>query len=136
MQTKSKNGRLEQYRRNLEKFREEIVAKMQRVASNGREENFWAGEPSDSADVALKSYTKEFLYKLSDVERRQLLEIEAALRRIREGSYGECIECGSVVPPKRLDVIPWAARCTPCQEVFEQLQESIEGEEAEQAANF
>lgn len=38
-------------------------------------------------------------------------EVEAALKRIEKGTYGFCVECGKLIPEKRLEAIPWAARC-------------------------
>ncbi|MBI4456469.1 MAG: TraR/DksA C4-type zinc finger protein [Acidobacteria bacterium] len=132
-----KKVQLQKYRQHLQKVREEIIAKMQRATSNGREVRISA-EPSDSGDLALSSYMKEFLYKLNEVERCRFLEIETALERIREGSYGQCVDCGSPLPIKRLEVLPWASRCTACQEKLEQLQQEEEAErgDQEEAANF
>lgn len=129
-----KKTQLDKYRNHLQKAREEILAKMNRIASDGRDENIW-GETNDSGDLALSCYTKEFLYNLSDVERRQFVEIEAALARIEEGTFGQCVDCGKPVPVKRLEVVPWASRCTACQETFELSQEEEE-EKQEEVANF
>ena len=131
-----KKAQLAKCRRHLQQVREELIAKIRRAYSNGRDEKISA-EPSDSADLALSSYTKEFLYKLSDVERVQIVEVESALNRIDDGSYGECIDCGNPVPPRRLEIVPWACRCTACQELFEQSQQEDAREaQAEEAANF
>lgn len=127
-----KKSQLGKYRHQLQKAREQIVTIIQRVASDGRDEKLW-GETNDSGDLALGSYTKEFLYKLSDVERSQFVEIDAALQRIDEGSYGKCVDCGTPLPDKRLAVVPWASRCTPCQELFERSQEEKAEAEAELA---
>ncbi|HEV8132055.1 MAG TPA: TraR/DksA family transcriptional regulator [Acidobacteriota bacterium] len=122
-----KKSQVGKYHKHLEQVRDQIVAKMQRTANDGRDETLLA-ETNDSGDLALSSYTKEFLYKLSNVERGQFVQIEAALRRVQEGTYGECIDCGNPLPTKRLDVIPWASRCMACQEIFEQLQAEQEEE--------
>lgn len=45
---------------------------------------------------------------------------EAALRRIAEGSYGICRDCGDAIPQARLFAIPVALRCSACQRVYEQ----------------
>lgn len=45
-----------------------------------------------------------------------LRDVRAAQARIRDGSYGICIECGEAISPKRLEALPWAARCIGCQE--------------------
>ena len=45
-----------------------------------------------------------------------LTAIEEALNRLRDGTYGLCIDCGQPIPEKRLEAIPWAVRDRTCQE--------------------
>jgi len=45
-----------------------------------------------------------------------LRDVRAARARIRDGSYSICIQCGEAISPKRLEALPWAARCIGCQE--------------------
>ncbi len=71
------------------------------------------------ADRATESYTKEFLYRLSDTERARLKLIDEALERMDEGIYGECRECGDRIPDPRLKAVPWASLCIKCQEEVE-----------------
>jgi DnaK suppressor protein len=52
----------------------------------------------------------------------ELREVEAALLRIKEGTYGECVECGNNIPYGRLAANPSAARCIACQEKLEASQ--------------
>ncbi|GCE28967.1 hypothetical protein KDA_44510 [Dictyobacter alpinus] len=53
-------------------------------------------------------------------EQTKLDEVNAALKRIEDGTYGHCIVCGKVIPEKRLEAIPWAPRCIEDEEAFEQ----------------
>jgi RNA polymerase-binding transcription factor DksA len=62
---------------------------------------------------------KEFALILFDRGLRRLREITAALRRIEEGSFGDCADCGRDIPGARLAAIPWASRCVRCQETRE-----------------
>jgi DnaK suppressor protein len=48
-----------------------------------------------------------------------LTEIKSALERIADGTFGICDECGSRIPAKRLDALPWAHLCVSCQENVE-----------------
>ncbi|MBV8302553.1 MAG: TraR/DksA family transcriptional regulator [Candidatus Dormibacteraeota bacterium] len=41
-------------------------------------------------------------------------EIDSALLRLREGTYGRCTSCGNPIPAARLELVPWAALCVPC----------------------
>jgi DnaK suppressor protein len=49
----------------------------------------------------------------------ELAQVDAALARIKEGSYGICLECGAAIPLARLDAYPMAARCIACQQRLE-----------------
>ena len=51
-----------------------------------------------------------------DRESNLLRDVNAALRRIHDGSFGSCIQCESAISPKRLAAVPWAPRCIQCQE--------------------
>jgi DnaK suppressor protein len=62
------------------------------------------------------------------MERRKLRLIDAALRRLDRGEFGICDECGSPVPEKRLDAIPWAACCVPSQDQLDS-RDDAEGDE-------
>lgn len=46
----------------------------------------------------------------------QLASIRAALERIKAGTYGTCVECGSAIPPERLEFAPDTAYCMPCKQ--------------------
>lgn len=50
---------------------------------------------------------------------QQRSEVEAALARIEDGSYGTCVDCGQPIPDARLEVRPEAARCVADQEKYE-----------------
>lgn len=53
-------------------------------------------------------------------EQALLTEVEAALKRIEDGTYGFCVDCGEPIPEKRLEAIPWASRCVKDQARLEQ----------------
>ncbi|SNY24853.1 TraR/DksA family transcriptional regulator [Paractinoplanes atraurantiacus] len=48
--------------------------------------------------------------------RQSLDQISGALRRIAEGTYGTCEKCAASIPPERLEVLPHARFCVPCQQ--------------------
>jgi DnaK suppressor protein len=54
-----------------------------------------------------------------DRESKLLKEVQAALKRVEEGSYGTCLRCEEEIPEKRMKAVPWAAYCVPCQETIE-----------------
>src|SRR5438445_2737327 len=53
-------------------------------------------------------------------EQALLTEVKAALKRIEDGTYGRCVVCGQPIPEKRLEAIPWAARCVKDEQALEQ----------------
>jgi DnaK suppressor protein len=52
-------------------------------------------------------------------DRSELAAVQAALRRIADGTIGACIDCGATIPYPRLQAQPEAARCIACQSTFE-----------------
>lgn len=73
----------------------------------------------DPVDKAANSYTKEFLFSLSNKERNEIQMIDDALVRIEEKRFGDCVVCGDAVDRKRLEAVPWAKHCLSCQEKIE-----------------
>lgn len=68
------------------------------------------------ADMATDLYNREFSLELAEGERERLFNLEEALKRIDEGSYGRCDSCGGAIPKQRLKVLPQAKHCIKCQE--------------------
>jgi DnaK suppressor protein len=64
-------------------------------------------------------YASERDLAIQNVDRETILlrDVTGALRRIRDGSFGTCIECELAISPKRLAAVPWASRCIQCQEI-------------------
>jgi len=54
-------------------------------------------------------------------DRQKLRQIDAALERIHAGEFGVCQECAEAMPRRRLEAIPWAPYCVPCQEQLVEL---------------
>src|SRR5688572_9478892 len=68
----------------------------------------------DEVDAALETAAGEASSQLAEVESRELLEIENALTRIGEGSYGKCESCEKAIAPARLQALPYATLCIKC----------------------
>jgi DnaK suppressor protein len=66
------------------------------------------------ADTATETVDREIDYTLEATDGRLLAEIDAALRRIEEGTYGICVNCGAQIAPERLEAVPWATLCIEC----------------------
>jgi RNA polymerase-binding protein DksA len=71
------------------------------------------------ADTATETYDRELDYTLEENSGHVLAEIDAALKRIEEGTYGICTNCGKEIPVDRLEALPWATLCIDCQRGLE-----------------
>ena len=70
--------------------------------------------PADSEDQALELENQEALEVIGKTETTEIRQIEAALKRIFEGTYGTCAKCGEPIDPRRLKALPTAATCISC----------------------
>ena len=68
----------------------------------------------ESGEGSTTAVDRERDLALSAQARAEVVEIDVALDKIDEGSYGTCDRCGKNIPKARLDVIPWAALCVSC----------------------
>ncbi len=107
----------EKFRRLLEEKKSSLSAEIAKTRS--AEEETTEESTQDIADKAVSSYTREFLYSLTDGERGTLLHIDDALGRIEDGNYGFCMNCNVTMTEKRLNAVPWAPYCLDCQELSE-----------------
>jgi DnaK suppressor protein len=74
----------------------------------------------DPIDVALDTEYAEINCELAETETRELAQIERALERVREGSYGVCEHCGRKIPVARLQAVPHASMCIQCRRLVEE----------------
>ena len=69
----------------------------------------------DMVDAALDNVQDEISSQLAEVESRELIRIENALEKMRQGEYGLCEHCGTNIPLARLNALPYATLCIKCQ---------------------
>ena len=67
------------------------------------------------ADVASDNYEVEFSLGRASDEQDILYTIDEALKRVEDGSYGSCTQCGKRIPKKRLNALPHTELCIACQ---------------------
>jgi RNA polymerase-binding protein DksA len=70
--------------------------------------------PADSEDQAIELENQEALEVIVKTETAEIHQIQAALTRISEGTYGTCAKCGEPIDPRRLKALPTAATCISC----------------------
>jgi|SRR5581483_749982 len=74
---------------------------------------------ADVFDASLLAIERESSARTLEQDFRLLRQVEAALDRLRDGTFGSCDNCQAEIAPKRLRAIPWATRCVSCQESVE-----------------
>jgi|SRR5438270_7053190 len=80
--------------------------------------NFKA-ESGDSVDVAFDSGSEEISTQLAELEARELNQIERALARMKQGTYGLCEHCQCKIPVARLNALPYSTTCIDCKREME-----------------
>jgi RNA polymerase-binding protein DksA len=70
--------------------------------------------PIHMADIGSDNFEQDFTLSLLENEEGTLEQIEKALVRIEDGTYGNCENCGAAIPRARLQAIPYAMRCVEC----------------------
>ena len=108
---------IQQFRWKLESRREDAVRLLGRLASETRALD--VDSPQDTGDQSIGSVAKESLFRQTSRRGHLVRMIEAALRRIADGTFGVCVACGDDIPRKRLEALPWTDCCLRCQEIVE-----------------
>jgi DnaK suppressor protein len=106
------NGRF--HRDNLLALRARLLGDVNQMADAALKDSNAVRMPSEMADIGTEAYEQELTLDLLCNEKEVLEQIEAALERIADGSYGRCEACGKSIPKARLDAIPYAALCVKC----------------------
>lgn len=73
----------------------------------------------DAADFAFDSGSGELSSQLAELEARELAQVERALERLKQGTYGICEGCGKRIPVARLNALPYSTFCIHCQRELE-----------------
>ncbi|MBE0604122.1 MAG: TraR/DksA family transcriptional regulator [Deltaproteobacteria bacterium] len=113
----------------LLKMREDLVHEIARRSKATTEPG--AQDIGDILDSVSEERTRELDIILTDREKRKLLQIDDALDRIEDETYGQCEDCGTKIPRARLKVLPFAKFCVECQEKNER-EEKYTREEPEE----
>jgi len=112
-----KNGsksKFASYQRVLESKAEEVRSSMS--AQKAAQVVARLDIPSDEGDLSQQHHEEWIFLNRNTIDSKLLREISGALRRIEQGTYGECRECGEPISIKRLEAVPWARYCVTCQE--------------------
>lgn len=107
--------------RTIEERREALREEIRREVAKARAEPYAeiAGSTHDSGDEALADLVADIGQAEVTRDLGELRELGAALKRIADGSYGTCVDCGADIGLERLRAQPGAARCVECQQRHE-----------------
>ncbi len=106
--------------RNVNEFEDEALKKSRLDAAGDL-----SSMPIHMADIGTDNYEQEFALGLMDSERKLLKEIDEALERIEQQTYGICEGTGKPIPKVRLEAQPWARYCV---EYARKLEQGLEPE--------
>lgn len=109
----------------LEERRREIMDQVQEKIRDARTES--PNSPTqgvlDAVESSEADIQDEIEFALIQMKAETLNKIEEALRRLEEGTYGYCFECGEEISERRLRALPFAVRCKDCEERRETVQQ-------------
>lgn len=105
------------YEKRLRQEQDMLLRSMKSAVEQGRDAGM--DDTQDVADQAVASYQKEFLFSQGTNGHAQMQLVRQALERLRDGSFGECQNCGETIGAKRLEALPWTPFCIACQEKVE-----------------
>jgi len=110
-----------EFRTLLQAQRRQLLGEVrEKIAASGETLGF-VNQSKFTDDDAIADAAAQMDVAMVVRESRELQDIEAALARIEDGSYGNCADCGDEIARARLKAYPMAARCLPCQEKRERL---------------
>ena len=120
-QGRMSEARFEELRGLLEERRLEIIAELHHKMRDVRDEN--AAGPvqgvRDEAEISEAEIQDDIEFALLQMKAETLQKVADALHRLEEGTFGYCQECGTEIAERRLRALPFAARCTACEEARE-----------------
>ncbi len=127
--TPMKKAELEQYRKRLRELHARLSGDIEQLADEAlnRSRRDTSGDlssvPIHMADIGSDNFEQDFTLSLLESEEATLEKIDAALVRIEEGTYGQCLNCGVAIPRQRLRAIPYVECCVECAKKQEQGEE-------------
>jgi DnaK suppressor protein len=117
---------LEGYRQNLLSLQNRLNGDVSHLADEALRKNQkeasgnLSSMPIHMADIGTDNFEQEFTLSLMQNEEQVLGEIADALERLKQGIFGRCEECQSVVPKARLNALPYTRYCVDCARKLEQ----------------
>jgi DnaK suppressor protein len=117
--TVARARRLEDFRAILESRRAELSQDVEVRIRDVRSEGIGDRDVLDAAESSEIHIQDDIGFALIQLKAETLNKINTALRRIDEGDYGDCFECGGEIAEARLRALPFAVRCRDCEAIHE-----------------
>jgi RNA polymerase-binding protein DksA len=120
MPTALKKDELESYRNTLLSLRSRLRGDLDQMTDEALRRTQpessvnLSNVPLHMADVGTENYDQEFTLGLIENEQSTLEQVQTALGRINQGTYGRCEECGELIAKPRLQALPYTPHCIEC----------------------
>ena len=115
----AKRSRYDEPKKMLEDRRRELLHEVQGKMRDARTAGTNERDVLDQGESSEVDIQDEIEFALIQMKAETLNKIDAALRRLEEGTYGDCFECGDEIAAARLRALPFAVRCKDCEEARE-----------------
>jgi DnaK suppressor protein len=117
--TTAKRSRSDELRKMLEDRLYELTRDLHGRIREARVDSVNERQVIDQGETSELDAQDELEFALIQMKAETLNRIDAALRRLDEGTYGHCVECGDEIGEARLRALPFAVRCKDCEEIQE-----------------
>lgn len=115
--------RLKSIRKQLENERTRLYQELNTAEDKRYGDSF----SRERADIAMQTLERDKLLALTGKTREHLLEVEHALQKLEEGSYGICDRCGKPIESGRLEALPYASQCMVCKTTCNKANKNLTG---------
>ena len=88
---------------------QELLRDMRRLGDDAREAK--ETEVEDPIDEVDSSENQALNFRMDTVASEELGQVQAALQRVADGTYGKCVDCGRTISDARLEALPWTPYC-------------------------
>ncbi len=116
-------NRYNELKKMLEDRRRELMNEVQGRIRDVRSDSSKDREVLDQGESSEVDIQEDIEFALIQMKAETLTKIEEALRRLEEGTFGYCFECGEEISERRLRALPFAVRCKDCEEARETAQQ-------------
>lgn len=109
----------EEFRKILLHLRGEVTGDISHLEQDAFAVDGEKASVDNPADIGSENFSQEFSLELLQRDEKTLTEIDEALDRVGNGTFGKCESCESLIPKERLRAVPYARNCVNCQRKVE-----------------